>query len=124
MARTIKMLSDMNTTMMEIERVDRVDDRLMVTGIMMGNFPTEIYIEPDDLLAMVAMHLRPSPLGFLLGLPYFWLRRYWHREENRNIGARVRGVLVSALVALAQLLGLAVFVLGLGRLARLAWSLL
>ncbi len=124
MPRTIKMLSDMNTTMMEIERVDRAEDRLRVTGIMMGNFPAEIYIEPDDLLAMVAMHLRPSPLGFLLGLPYFWLRRYWQREENRSLGARVRGVLVSALVALAQLLGLAVFALGLMRLAHLAGSLL
>ena len=124
MARTIKMLSDMNTTMMEVERVDRADDRLMVTGIMMGNFPTEIFLDPDDLLTMVAMHLRPSPLSFVLGLPYFWLRRYWQREENQSIGARVRGVLVAVLLALAQLLGIAVFALGLVQLARLAGSLL
>ncbi|MFQ5667321.1 MAG: hypothetical protein ACE5I7_12935 [Candidatus Binatia bacterium] len=117
MARTIKMLSDMNTTMMEVERVDRVADRLMVTGIMMGNFPAEIYLTPDDLLAMIALHLRPSPLAFLLGLPYFWLRCHWQRPENRRLSARARVLVLSTILAFAGLCGAAALMLGLFQLS-------
>ncbi len=119
MSRTIKMLSDMNTTMMEVERVDRVGDRLMVTGTMMGSFPAEVYLEPEDLLAMIALHLRPSPLSFLLGLPYFWLRCYWSRPENSSIAARLRGGVLAISLALAALCVVAVVVSGLVQLARL-----
>ena len=118
MARSVKMMSDMNTTMMEIERVDRVGDRLMVTGIMMGNFPTEIYLEPSDLLGIIAMHLRPSPLSFVLGLPYFWLRSFWRRAEATP-GARVRGIVLSAALVTAGLGGVAAIVFGLFQLTRL-----
>jgi hypothetical protein len=118
MANSVKMMSDMNTTMMEIERVDRVGDRLMVTGVMMGNFPTEIYLEPGDLLGIVALHLRPSPLSFILGLPYFWLRSYWRRPENRAPGARARGIVLSAACVTAGLGGVAAIVLGLLEFAR------
>ena len=116
MARTIKMLSDMDTTMMEVERVDRVGDRLMVTGIMMGNFPTEAYLEPDDLLTMIALHLRPSPLTFVFGLPYFWLRCYLRRAENQSLGGRIRGVGIAAALAVGGLALIAVLVLGLVQL--------
>lgn len=119
MARTVKMTSDMDTTMMEVERVDRAGDRLMVTGVMMGNFPTEIYLEPADLLALVALHLRASPLGFVAGLPWFWLRRYLARPENRSLGGRLRGAAIFAAFAGAELLALAAFVLGMARLAAL-----
>jgi len=119
-SRTIKMLSDMNTTMMEVERVDRVGDRLMVTGTMMGSFPAEVYLEPADLLAMIAMHLRPSPLSFILGLPYFWLRCYLQRPENAGFGARLRGGTLAVTLALAGLCGLIVPVFGLVELTRLA----
>jgi hypothetical protein len=119
-ARTIKMMSDMDTTMMEVERIDRVGDRLMVTGIMMGNFPAEIYLEPSDLLAMIAMHLRPSPLSFVLGLPYFWLRCYRRREGEQDLGARLRGAAVFLGLAAAGLCAAAVLGLGVVALARLA----
>jgi len=117
------MVSDMDTTMMEVERVDRAGDRLMVTGIMMGNFPTEAFLEPDDLLTMIAMHLRPSPLGFLAGLPYFRLRSRWHRPENRSVGARMREVGLSVLLALAVLTGVTAMVVGLVQIARFAIGL-
>ena len=119
MAKSVKMMSDMNTTMMEIERVDRVGDRLMITGTMMGNFPTEIYLEPGDLLGIMALHLRPSPLSFVLGLPYFWLRCYWRRPENRAPGARARGMVLSAAVVVAGLCGVAAVVAGLIHITRL-----
>ncbi len=118
MAKSVKMMSDMNTTMMEIERVERVGDRLMVTGVMMGNFPTEIYLEPSDLLGIIALHLRPSPLSFILGLPYFWLRSYWHRPENRAPGARARGIALSAACVTAGLGSVAAIVFGLLEFAR------
>jgi hypothetical protein len=118
------MLSDMNTSMMEVERLDRVGDRLMVTGVMMGNFPAEIYLEPADLLGVIGLHLRASPLTFVLGLPYFWLRCYWRRPENRSLGARVRGVMLSGALAMAALCGFAVSVLGVVQLVRLAGGLL
>ncbi len=123
-ARTIKMLSDMNTTMMEVERVDRAEDRLVVTGVMMGNFPAEVYLEPDDLLAMVTMHMRPSPLTFVLGLPYFWLRRYLQRPENQGIGARIRGVALSLGLAVGEIVAVIALVVGFVDLARLALALL
>jgi hypothetical protein len=114
------MMSDMNTTMMELERVERAGDRLMVTGVMMGNFPTEVYLEPSDLLGIVALHLRPSPLSFILGLPYFWLRCYWRRPENRALGARAKGVALLAAFVIAGLFVAAAVVLGLIGVTRLA----
>ncbi len=123
MAKSVKMMSDMNTTMMEIERVDRVGDRLMITGIMMGNFPTEIYLEPSDLLGIIALHLRASPLSFVLGLPYFWLRCYWRHPENRAPGARARGLALSAALVLAGLCGIAAVVAGLMKITRLTGML-
>lgn len=120
MARSVKMMSDMNTTMMELERVERAGDRLMVTGVMMGNFPTEVYLEPSDLLGIVALHLRPSPLSFILGLPYFWLRCYWRRPENRALGARAKGVALLAAFVIAGLCAAAAVVLGLIGVTRLA----
>ncbi len=122
--KSVKMMSDMNTTMMEVERVERVEDRLMVTGVMMGNFPTEIYLEPSDLLGLLVMHLRPSPLSFVLGLPYFWLRRYWCRPENSTLGARARGMAMSGALAIAGLCGTAAVVAGLIELTRLTGLLL
>ncbi len=125
MPRTIKMVSDMDTTMMEVERVDRVGDRLMVTGTMMGSFPTEIFLEPGDLLAMAGMHLRPSPLSFVLGLPYFLLRRAWARAADEGgIAAKLRAVATSAAVALAGCLGAVVIALGCVALLRLVADLL
>lgn len=124
MPRTIKMVSDMDTTMMEVERVDRVGDRLMVTGVMMGNFPTEIYLDPADLLAMAGMHLRPSPLSFVVGLPYFWLRRSWRLAEGGGVGARVRVVLGALGLGAAACLGVGVALLGVVELIRLAAALL
>ena len=120
MARPVKMMSDMNTTMMEVERVDRIDDRLMVTGVMMGNFPAEIYLEPADLLGVAALHMRTSPLTFLLGLPYFWLRCYWRRPENQGLGARARGLALSGALAVAELAVIVLPILGLVELTRLA----
>lgn len=119
-SRSIKMVSDMDTTMMEVERLDRVGHRLMVTGVMMGNFPTEIYLEPADLLAMLALHLRPSPLSFLIGLPYFWLRSYWRRPENKGLGGRVRGIALSVTLAVAGLVAATTIALGLVEMARIA----
>ncbi len=119
MPQSVKMMSDMNTTMMEVERVDRVGDRLMVTGTMMGNFPAEIYLGPNELLGLVAMHLRPSPLSFVVGLPYFWLRCHWSQEENQTLGARVKGVAVSAALLVGGLCVVSAIVLGLIDLARL-----
>jgi len=113
------MLSDMDTTMMEVERVDRAGDRLLVTGVMMGNFPAEIYLEPDDLLAMIAMHLRLSPLTFVLGLPYFRLRCHWRRPENNGAGARLRSLLTSLLVGLGGLFGIVALILGTAQIVRL-----
>jgi hypothetical protein len=118
MAKSVKMMSDMNTTMMEIERVDRVGHRLMVTGVMMGNFPTEIYLEPSDLLGIIAMHLRPSPLSFVLGLPYFWLRSFWQRSDAAP-GTRLRGIALSAAFVVVGLGGVAAIVFGLLGLTRL-----
>ncbi len=124
MPQSVKMMSDMNTTMMEVERVDRVGDRLMVTGTMMGSFPAEIYLEPGDLLGLIALHLRPSPLSFLLGLPYFWLRSYWRQPENRALGGRVRGMALSVALVLAGLCGVTAIVLGIVELTRLTGVLL
>lgn len=118
MAKSVKMMSDMNTTMMEIERVDRVGHRLMVTGVMMGNFPTEIYLEPSDLLGIIAMHLRPSPLSFVLGLPYFWLRSFWQRPDAAP-GTRLRGIALSAAFVVVGLGAVAAIVFGLLGLTRL-----
>lgn len=120
MSKPVKMMSDMNTTMMEVERVERVGDRLMVTGVMMGNFPAEIYLEPDDLLGLIALHLRPSPLSFVIGLPYFWLRRRWSRPENQALGSRLRGVAISAALVVVGAGAVAAVVLGTVELARLA----
>lgn len=119
MARPVKMMSDMNTTLMEIERVDRVGDRLMVTGTMMGNFPAEIYLEPSDLLGIIALHLRPSPLSFMVGLPYFWLRRFWRRPENASPGGRAKGIALSAAFLTAGLGGVAAFVFAVIEFTRL-----
>ena len=114
------MVSDMDTTMMEVERVDRVGDRLMVTGVMMGNFPTEVFLEPADMLAMLVLHLRLSPLSFVIGMPYFWLHRYWQQPENAGLAARAKGLAFSVLFAAAGLGLVAVIVLGLVQLVRLA----
>ncbi|MBI4514329.1 MAG: hypothetical protein HY699_00725 [Deltaproteobacteria bacterium] len=119
MARSVKMVSDMDTTMMEVEQVDRVGDRLMIKGTMMGSFPADIYIEPQALLGLLLMHLRPAPLSFVFGLPYFWLRCYWRREENRSAPARAKGVALAAGMALAAAGGVVVLLLGLVQLMRL-----
>ncbi len=124
MARTIKMVSDIGTTMMEVEGVERVADRLRVTGVMMGNFPAEFYLEPADLLAMIALHLRPSPLGFVLGLPYFYLRSLWRREECRSPAARARALGTAALLALGWLAAGLIGIVGIAHVLRLAWRAL
>lgn len=113
------MVSDMDTTMMEVERVDRVGDRLMVTGVMMGNFPTEVYLEPADMLAMLALHLRLSPLSFVVGMPYFWLHRYWQQPENASFAARAKGVAFSVLFAAGGLALVVALVIGIFQLIRL-----
>ncbi|MFI5394307.1 MAG: hypothetical protein ACHQ9S_02130 [Candidatus Binatia bacterium] len=123
MANSVKMMSEMNTTMMEIECAERVGDRLMVTGVMMGSFPTEIYVEPSDLVSLAALLLRPSPLSFVLGLPYFWLRRYWQRPENQAPGTRARGLVIAVASALIGLAIAAAVVLGLLQAIRLTVAL-
>ena len=123
MPRTIRMVSDMETTMMEVERVDRVGDRLMVTGVMMGNFPTEVYLEPADMLAMFVLHLRFSPLSFVIGLPYFWLHRYWQQPENAGLVARAKGLAFSMLFTVAGLGLIAAVLLGVVQLVRFGFGL-
>ena len=114
----VKMVSDMDTTMMEIERIDRAGDRLKITGLMMGNFPAEIYMEPGDLLAIAKLHFRPSPLGFVIGLPYFWLRSYWRKNENRNVPARLKGLLLVIAGTAALLAAAAALAVGFWTVAR------
>lgn len=80
--KPVRIVNEQGKTVMSMNSVGREGDRLAINGVMMGAWPADMYVGPEDFLSMLKMVLRkPAVIGYVFQLPFI-LRRT--RAETRR----------------------------------------
>jgi hypothetical protein len=80
--KPVNVVNDKGNTVMAMNSMKRAGDKITINGIMMGAWPSDMFVGPEDVWNMVGMVLRsPSVITYFLSLPFI-LRRI--RQESRK----------------------------------------
>lgn len=58
-----------------MKQLYREKNALVMRGALMGAWDSKIYIQPDQLVKMVGIMLKPAVIGYILALPFHLIRR-------------------------------------------------
>ena len=67
--------SDAGQPVLTMKSLYREKHALVMRGALMGAWDSKIYIQPDELIKMLGMMLKPAVIGYILCLPFHLLRR-------------------------------------------------
>jgi 3-oxosteroid 1-dehydrogenase len=79
--KTVKILNEDGSSVLDLEAVQNTGDRLRMKGRLMGSFDTNMYMDASGLYSFVAMAFRWGTIKFLLLSPL-----YWHRGRKTRRG--------------------------------------
>jgi hypothetical protein len=83
--KAVRILTEQGQSMIDIEKMYRVSDKLCMQGKLMGQFPTKVYLSGGDFYRMLVMLLKPAPLSFVLLSSFYLLRK---RLRDIHIGRK------------------------------------
>lgn len=74
--KPVCVVNDQGATVMAMNSMRREGDKILANGILMGSWPSNMYVGPEDLWKMIVMIIKhPSVIGYVLSLPYLLLRK-------------------------------------------------
>lgn len=75
-SKTIRIINEKGTTTMEISALGRRGNDIVIMGRLMGAWPSEMYIKPEDTWLMLDMLFKNwSLIIYVLCLPFIILKR-------------------------------------------------
>jgi hypothetical protein len=66
--------------MMSIEALGREGDRIVIHGKMLSSWPSEIYIDLEDVLKMIRLLISPAVCFYIFSLPFWVLKRKFNSK--------------------------------------------
>lgn len=67
--------SDTGQPVLTMKELYREKSALVMRGALMGAWESKIYIQPDQLVKMLGIMLKPAVIGYVLALPFHLMRR-------------------------------------------------
>lgn len=71
----MRVVSRLVETEIKIQSVQREGEALVVLSDPSVSLPTKIYLTPEDIVQVLRAMLSPGVVGYLLRLPFLYLRR-------------------------------------------------
>jgi hypothetical protein len=72
--KAAQILTDDGQSLIDIEMIYRMGDKLCMQGKLMGQFPASVYLSVGSFYRLLAMLLRPAALSFTFLSSFYWLR--------------------------------------------------
>jgi len=112
--KAVQILSEQGTSLIDIEEIDRQNDKLRMSGNLMGGIPTSMYLTVDSFYRMLKMLMGPAPIAFALLSPLYWFRscRRTHGRRNTIIAVTKKLFLFVIPIALIVSFVVAMVILG------------
>jgi len=117
---SVQILNEDGTSLLGLESVQKVGDRLRMQGKLMGSFATKMYLDAGGLFRLLGMMLGKAPLLFILLSPWYWIASYRKTTQDHGLKKAARVALAGglALVVYAVLIFIVtMIVLGISNLA-------
>lgn len=74
-----RVLNETGSTVMAVNTIHREGDRLVINGTLMGAWPSDMYVEPEDVARLIGRVLSWPIIGLVLSLPYI----RWRDRRNK-----------------------------------------
>ncbi len=63
------------SVMMSVEALGREGDKIVIHGKMLSSWPSQIYMDLEDVLRMIRLLISPVVCFYIFSLPFLVLRR-------------------------------------------------
>lgn len=74
--KPICIVNEGGVTVMALNSMGREGDRIVIEGRMMGAWPSQMYISPEDAWRMVGIMIKNRAIiGYVFSLPFILLKR-------------------------------------------------
>ncbi|MEL7589769.1 MAG: hypothetical protein AAGU17_00535 [Anaerolineaceae bacterium] len=80
----VRVVNDKGVTMMAMNSLKRDGDKLTINGILMGAWPTDMFVDPENVARLIKLILKsPSIILYVLSLPII-LPRWKKQKANKH----------------------------------------
>jgi 3-oxosteroid 1-dehydrogenase len=80
--KAVKILNEDGSSVLDVAGIEKVGDRLLMKGRLMGSFSTNMYLDSGGFFRLLAMMMRRSALAFALLSPIYWFKGRKARRGN------------------------------------------
>ena len=81
--KTVLITNEKGGTLMSMNSIKRQGDKIAVNGILMGAWPSDMFVGPEDVSRFIGMLFKsPSVIGYVLVLPF--IRRRWKKAQRKK----------------------------------------
>ena len=84
--KAVRVLTDEGRSVIEVESLSRMGDKLAMHGVLMAQIEATVFIEAEEMFRIIPMLLRPGVLLFLLISPFYWLRAKLRSSKEEEDG--------------------------------------
>ncbi len=77
----IQILNEDGSSVLDLEGIEKVGDRLCMKGKLMGSFSTNMYLDASGFYRMLRMLIGPATIAFALLSPIYWLKERKARKQ-------------------------------------------
>jgi hypothetical protein len=98
-------------TDIQVDSIERVDDRLLIKSPPDDWNATKVYLSPQDLVKTVQVSIHRGMVGYLLLFPFFYVAHYLRRERNVDKVVYDVGYVAAAIFMMLLLVGGTTFLL-------------
>jgi succinate dehydrogenase/fumarate reductase flavoprotein subunit len=80
--KAVKILNEDGSSVLDVEGIEKVGDRLCMKGKLMGSFSTNMYLDSSGFYRLLAMMMRWSAITFALLSPVYWFKSRRRRRGH------------------------------------------
>ena len=84
--KAVRIMTEDGTSVIDIDKMTRNGKKLVMHGMLMGQFDTDVYITTADVFKLIPMMIKPGPLAFVLMSPFIWV---WDRIKRDRARAEI-----------------------------------
>jgi hypothetical protein len=81
--KTVLVTNEKGGTLMSMNSIKRKGDRIAVNGILMGAWPSDMFVGPEDVSRFIGKLFKsPSVIWYVITLPF--IRRHWRKAQRKK----------------------------------------
>lgn len=82
--KAVRIMTEDGSSVIDIDKMTRNGRKLVMHGMLMGQFDTDVYITPADVFKLIPMMIKPGPLAFVLMSPFVCLWDLMKKTTKRK----------------------------------------